>query len=143
MFRKLLNIPKKIEIDWSYPILISSVIDEDVLFDWGLYQISTKINKKEHLLYIGETWHNFNKRIKDHNKKWLDLYEGDKYIRLGRLKTKVTEKHLLDIESAIIFELKPTQNIKSTQTYKPSDEYNICSNGWRGKVPKLVRTKEH
>jgi hypothetical protein len=143
MFRKLLNIPKKIEIYWSYPILISSVIDDDILFDWGLYQITTKINKKENLLYIGESWHNFNDRIKAHYKKWLDLYEGDKYIRLGHLKTKVTQKQLLDIESAIIFDIKPIQNIKSTQTYNPSDEYDIYSNGWRGKVPKLVKTKEH
>ena len=143
MFRKLLTIPKKIEIDWSYPKLISSVIDEDVLFDWGLYQITTKMDKKEYLLYIGESWHNFNRRIKDHDKKWLDLYDGEKYVRLGHLNTKVTKKQLLDIESAIIFDIKPIQNIKSTQTYNPSDEYDIYSTHYRGKVPQLVRTKEH
>jgi hypothetical protein len=143
MFRKLLNIPKNIEIDWSYPRLISTVIDEDILFDWGLYQITSKTAQNEYLLYIGKAWLNINDRVKNHNKKWLDLYEGDKYIRLGHLNTKVTEKQLLDIESAIIFELNPIHNSQSTKTYTPSDEYDIYNIGYRGQVPQLIRTKEH
>ena len=143
IIRKIFNIPKDIEIDWSYPKLISTVINEKELFNWGIYQITTKTNEIDDLLYIGKAWLNFNDRIKDHNKKWLDFYDGDKYVRLGRLNTKVKEKELLEIESAIIFELKPIQNIKSTQTYSPSDEYDIYSIGYRGQVPKLIKTKEH
>jgi GIY-YIG catalytic domain len=143
MFRKLLNIPKSIEIDWAYPRLISSVIDKDILFDWGLYQITSKNSNKESLLYIGKAWHNFNDRIKSHNKKWLDIYDGDKYVRLGHLNTKITEKQLFDIESAIIFDLNPIHNIQSTKTDNPSDEYDIFNTGYRGKVPQFVRTKEH
>jgi hypothetical protein len=48
MLRRILRIPKKVTIEWSYPKKVDEVLNSLTLEEenWGLYQISTKIDKQ-------------------------------------------------------------------------------------------------
>jgi predicted GIY-YIG superfamily endonuclease len=147
MLRKIFKIPKKVSIEWSYPLKVDAVLSQ-IPDDksWGLYQISTKTESGITFLYIGKSWKNYHKRLKSHKsgkKAWFDNYLGEKYVRFASFHTRITEKQLDEIESAVIFETKFIENTQSTISYNVSHEYEIKSNGNRGKVPSIIKTIEH
>lgn len=148
MFQKIKEMfifPKKITIEWSYPKKVDGVLSSPTSKDenWGLYQISTKTESEIKFLYIGKSWNDYHKRLKSHKKSWFDHYEGEKYVRFGSFRTKITEQQLDEIESAVIFQTKLIQNNKSTISYRVSNEYKISSNGNRGEVDALIETLRH
>ena len=107
MLRRILGIPKTITIKWSYPKKVDDVLKSQTLKEerWGLYQISTKIEKDITFLYIGKSWEDYHLRLKDHKGKWFEQYDGEKYVRFGSFNKRINKVHLGEIESAIIFEL--------------------------------------
>lgn len=145
MLRKVFNLPKKVTIEWSNPKKVNDVLNSPTSKEenWGLYQISTKIENEKIFLYIGKSWKDYHKRLKSHRKDWFDLYEGEKYVRFGSFLTAVSEMQLDEIESAIIFETRLPQNTQSIKSYSVSHEYVIASKGKRGIVPALINTDLH
>jgi hypothetical protein len=143
MLRRILGIPKIITIEWSYPKKVDDVLKSQTLKEerWGLYQISTKIEKEITFLYIGKSWEDYHKRLKDHKKNWFEQYEGEKYVRFGSFNKRINKIHLGEIESAIIFETNLIQNTQCTFSYKINHDYIITSIENRGAVPSLVKTE--
>jgi predicted GIY-YIG superfamily endonuclease len=143
MLRRILRIPKKVTIEWSYPKKVDEVLNSLTLEEenWGLYQISTKIDKQITFLYIGKSWKDYHKRIKDHKKKWFINYEGEKYVRFGSFITPINKVQLGEIESAIIFETQLPQNTQCLLSYTLNHDYEITSIGNRGVVPELIKTE--
>lgn len=74
IFRRAFGIPKTITIKWSYPKKVDDVLQSQTLKEerWGLYQISTKIDKDVTFLYIGKSWEDYHKRLKSHKKTGLN-----------------------------------------------------------------------
>lgn len=142
MIRRILKIPKKVEIEWSHPKKVEDVLNTKISDEesWGLYQISTKIENEVHFLYIGKSWNDYYARLRDHKRKWFKNYEGEKYVRFGSLLTRVTELQLGEIESTIIFKTNLPQNTQCTKSLTLNYDYVISSFDKRGAVPALIET---
>ena len=135
-----------IEVKWSYPKAFEKIIETEIAQSgWGIYYISRKFGENETLLYIGITYaQNFKARLDSHSWNWFKNYRGKKLIRFGEFTNKidVSNETIVDIESALIFEISPKHNTSKKSSYKFNSLYRIKNTGYRGEVPKLVSMKE-
>jgi hypothetical protein len=138
---------RKAEIKWSYPIKVDSALkNERCIESWGIYYISRKFGSSETLLYIGLTFHqNFIHRIIQHHNVWMNDYRGEKYIRFGEFdEPKIITKEIIEnVESCLIYELQPVQNVSKKSSYSCYNEYTVISSGFRGIIPREISTKNH
>lgn len=140
-------LPKKVTIKWSYPKGFYNGLYSETAFDgWGIYSITTKINGKEKLLYIGMAYKsNFYNRLMEHERNWLHKYSGEKYVRFGSFERpfSISESAVRDVESALILEHQPIHNTMQKKSYTYTHQRIIKSIGNRGKIKKIVRMDDH
>jgi hypothetical protein len=110
----------------------------------GIYYISRMFGKNETLLYIGIAYkQKFKVRLNSHFQEWLHAYRGKKFVRFGEIiaNEQIARETLVDIESALIFEIEPIQNINKKCSYKYSRLYSIENKGYRGELPYIISMK--
>lgn len=146
---------KRITIEWSYPVEINHILKKECMDDIGIYYISRKFGKKQSILYIGKTIHNFKSRLKSHKKYWLDTYRGEKFVRLGTIvRPKNISKEELkalinDAERTIIFYLSNLDehdliaNIASTKSATFDYTLKITNIGYKGQLPDELFIPKH
>lgn len=138
---------KSAVIRWSYPRNIDSIYRGEICnTGWGLYAISRVFGNNETLLYIGLTYNqNFVHRISKHHKNWFGLYRGDIKIRLGEFEAPVyiTRDIIEDVESCLIYELQPRQNICKRKGYTYTCRYSLTNVGYRGVLPSKMSMAFH
>ena len=137
---------RKVEINWSYPMEIESILNDSRRADIGLYYITRNFGGKISDLYIGKTVYSYKSRLESHWWYWLDNYRGKKYVRLGTIVRPkyVSSEHLRqlisDAEATLIFccheQLK--QNKMCTKSCNPSQRLHIFNTGRRGNLPAEV-----
>lgn len=137
---------KKVIIEWSYPRIYDNVFYSPKINGIGLYCLSVKTNKgKEELIYIGKTNHSFYSRLSSHQ-EWFNLYRGRRLVRLGIIMQpkKYDDKLISFVESALILQTGPFENTQSRNTYSYFDdyEYEITNFGYRGLLPKIIKTAD-
>ncbi len=136
---------KKVIIEWSYPRTYDNIFYLPQINEVGLYCLSVKSNKgKEELIYIGKTNHSFYNRLGSHQ-EWFSLYRGKRLVRLGVIKQpkKYDNELITDIESALIYEIKPFENTDKINGYSC---YNVCeieNSGYRGLLPRIIDMRNH
>jgi hypothetical protein len=135
---------KSIEINWSYPVIYENVFSSNKISEKGIYYISRKFGNKETLLYIGKTSNSFYCRLTNHE-SWVSQYRGKIYVRLGTIVSpKIYDDSLVtDIESALIFEMKPFENTCKVKSYSCETECKIINTGYKGALPSVVSMQEH
>lgn len=142
MAKRNLNIVVK----WSYPREFENALGTVLSYEgYGIYCISRKFGGKETILYIGKTTRRYRDRLKDHKNKWLHLYKGEKIVRFGTITqpVTVTQEIINDVESAIIYEIKPLQNTDKINRYFFTEEYKISNTGFKGLLPKYIDIYDH
>lgn len=128
-----------IKINWSKPYTFEEVLKCLEGDGRGLYCISRIFGENESIIYIGKATNTFKSRLKRHGKNWIDLYKGDKLVRLGTIiERPYSERVVTHAENALIYELKPQQNTMSSKGYTYRQEYIVHSFGNRGKLPAIV-----
>lgn len=133
-----------IKISWSAHYTFEEVLKCPDVDGKGLYCISRIFREKESIIYIGKATNTFKARLKRHGKNWIDLYRGDKLVRLGTIVERpYSERVVTHAENALIFELKPQQNTMSSTGYTYKQEYVVHSLGNRGKLPAVVDMRKH
>ena len=140
-------LPKRVMIHWSYPKSYENGFSSEEAFEgWGLYCISTKINGREKLLYIGKAYKsNFYDRLRNHERSWLHKYRGEKYVRFGHFEQPliVGKSVMHDVESALIMEHQPKHNTMQKKSYSYTHNRIIKSEGYRGMIKRVVKMQEH
>lgn len=98
---------RNVTLEWSYPKLIDNILEDDRIYEKGIYCIYRRFGKNKTLLYIGKTADCFYNRITSHYENWINNYRGKKYVRLGIIiSPKNYEDDLIeDIEGALIYEM--------------------------------------
>lgn len=119
----------------------------------GVYAISrvwgekTSTPQQEKLLYIGKTERNFEQRIFEHTQHKLADKRGNMYVRFGIIQNEFTPEVLDDIESALIYGLKPKWNLSKIKEYTYKSDYfvYIINEGYRGVgvIDKEIDAKLH
>lgn len=89
---------RKIVIDWSYPMDIDSILNDERMDEIGIYYITRNFGGRISDLYIGKTIYSYKSRLVSHRWYWLDNYRGKKYVRLG---TIVKPKCISDRKSVV------------------------------------------
>lgn len=144
---------KTINISWSRAIGLDNLENEYNSYkaeNGGIYIITRKWGelcgnpRAEKILYIGKTHRNFLKRIEEHKVKWLSEVRGSIYIRLGIIDQNISNDLLEDIESAIIMECQPQENLQKKKSYTYRSNYLVCiqSMGMGDLIPKTINAKE-
>lgn len=90
---------RKITLDWSYPMDINNIFNDERMGDIGIYYITRNFGGKISDLYIGKTTYSFGSRLESHAWRWLDHYRGSKQVRLGYL---VSPKRISDEDRKIL-----------------------------------------
>lgn len=137
---------KTIIVKWSYPREFENAKETELSYEgFGIYYISRKFVGKETILYIGKTDKQFRNRLKSHSSIWLNDYKVEKIVCFGTIKKPVTIKSEIinDIESAIIYDIKPKHNKSKINSYQFFEEYIVLSEGYRGKLPKMIDIRDH
>lgn len=141
---------KKVTVEWSFPRQLDKNWYSEKLQGKGLYYISRIFGNKETLLYIGQTSETFYSRLLDHDWKWMNRYRGVKYFRLGTITypTNKTDEEMTqlvkDVESTLIYHMKPIENVKCTISYAPKHLYTVKNVGYRGELPaEPISMREH
>lgn len=139
---------RRITIEWSYPVEISSILQKDCMNDIGIYYISRKFGNNESMLYIGKTTDKFFNRLESHSIYKIDKYRGEKYVRLGRIVSpkNISEEDLKDLindaEKTIIFyvsnlcDFELIDNVDCRYRISFNNKLKITNTGYRGKLPK-------
>lgn len=136
---------KTITLKWSYPILYQNIFAyTDRMQEKGIYYLSRKFGNTETLLYIGKTNNNFCNRLSSHE-SWLNEYRGKIYVRLGIIISPqiYDDSVITDVESALIYELKPVDNTDKTKSYCYTNELKIINAGNKGVLPDVVSIRDH
>lgn len=130
---------KTIKINWSYPILYANIFSSNKINDKGIYYLSRKFGDKETLLYIGKTNNSFYNRLYSH-KDWLNEYRGKVFVRLGIIVSPKTydDNIITDVESALIYEMKPFENTDKVNGYHYLTECEIINTGYKGLLPPII-----
>ncbi len=130
---------KTIKINWSYPVLYSNIFSSDMINEKGLYYFSRKFGGKETLIYIGKTSNSFYSRLHSH-KYWINEYRGKVFVRLGTIVSpKIYDDSIItDMESALIYEMKPFENTDKINGYYYVNECKIINTGYRGLLPCVI-----
>ena len=140
---------KKVIIDWSKPRSLDKNWYDEILSGRGLYYLSRKFGKKDTLLYIGQTFDCFYNRFVAHDWYWLNKYRGEKRFRLGSItyptgKTDVEMNQLIkDVESVLIYTMKPKENIMGIYSYTPKHLYVVSNTEYLGELPKTISMRDH
>lgn len=141
--------PKNIEIKWTYPKTFDSAWESDESYGRGIYQITRFFGGSESLLYIGLVKaedRNFYQRLSEHW-QWLLSVRGTVKIRFGKIVGRqgftLTEAILETAEGALIWEHQPKGNKSKKNTYSIHHHLVITNSGNRGKLNKVVDTREH
>ena len=137
---------KVIIINWSYPREFENEKETELSYEgYGIYCISRKFGGNETILYIGKTDKQFRDRLKSHSSIWLNDYKGEKIVRFGTIikPITVTSEIINDVESAIIYDIKPKHNKSKINSYQFFEEYIVLSEGYRGKLPKMIDIRNH
>lgn len=135
---------KKVIVDWSDPRTYDSVFYSPRIQDIGLYCLSRKYGNNETLLYIGKTNHSFYSRLSSHQ-FWFEQYKGKLFVRLGIITqpSKYDNELIEDIESAIIYEIKPLENTDKINGYTCWNVCEIENSGYRGLLPRIIDMRNH
>lgn len=130
---------KMITIHWSYPLLYENIIYSNRINNKGIYYVSRKFGSKETLLYIGKTNSSFHSRLNAH-KYWINQYRGKVYVRLGTIISpkNCNDSVIKDVESALIYEMKPFENTDKLNGYCYFNECKIINTGYRGVLPSVI-----
>lgn len=145
-------------IKWSNPIPWDRVARYDDDWDGGWYYITRSIHKKdgEHItpLYIGKSCNKISKRILEHhlndsNKPFLGEY-GELKVRFGRVvspnlfwKRYHLNRFLLTVESALITEVQPKNNLSQTKKYTRWYKLVIINQGKHDRIPSVIDNRTH
>jgi hypothetical protein len=135
-----------VNVKWSYPRDFENAKETIMSYEgFGLYCISRIFGENETIIYIGKTKSRFRDRLKEHQKKWILNYRGKIIVRFGTITIPetVTEDLLIDVESAIIYEIQPIQNTDKKNQYHFNKIYKIINEGYLGKLPKQICIKDH
>lgn len=135
---------KSVELKWSYPVSYDNIFSSDKIYEKGIYYISRKFGDSETLLYIGKTNDCFYNRLYCHG-DWLNQYRGKIFVRLGIIiSPKIYDDEVIkDIESALIYEMKPLENTDKVRSYHYLSEYKIINTGYKGLLPLVISMREH
>lgn len=137
---------KNIIIKWSYPREFENAKETELSYEgYGIYCISRKFAGNETILYVGKTDKQFRDRLKNHKKNWMSQYRGEKFVRFGTITKPITvsSEIINDVESAIIYDIKPKHNTSKMKSYGYFEEYIISNQGYRGLLPKLIDIRNH
>jgi len=137
---------RKIVIDWSYPMDIDSILNDERMDEIGIYYITRNFGGRISDLYIGKTIYSYKSRLESHWWYWLDNYRGKKYVRLGTIvKPKyISEENLKqlinDAEATLIFCCRNqlVHNKMCMKTCNPSQRLHIFNTGRRGNLPSEI-----
>lgn len=137
---------RKITIQWSYPMDIDRILNDERMSDIGIYYITRKFGEHISDLYIGKTTYSFKSRLESHWWYWLDDYRGKKSVRLGKIVNpqNLSEEDLKqlinDVEATLIFCLRRQliHNTKCKNSCNPSQRLRIINVGRRGNIPAEV-----
>lgn len=112
----------KVKVRWFGPYPLDSMKTRTVSVEKGIYAIYRTFGGKQTLLYIGKTGRNFNQRMYEHNREWLNNVRGSIHLRLGILECpegeKYSAKKLNDTESLLIHWHAPLYNSSSIVWYR-------------------------
>ncbi|MBU5428413.1 hypothetical protein KQI41_18650 [Tissierella pigra] len=135
---------KTIKIHWSYPIIYQNIFYSDGIYGKGIYYISRKFGNNETLLYIGKTSSSFYNRLSCH-KYWIDQYRGKVFIRLGEIISPkcCNDGIITDVESTLIYEMKPIENTDKINGYYYSNLCKIINTGYKGILPTIITMEDH
>ena len=134
---------RKIEINWSYPMEIDNILNDERMSDIGLYYITRNFGGNISDLYIGKTTYSYKSRLESHWWYWLDNYRGKKYVRLGTIiKPKnISDENLKqlinDAEATLIFCCRNQliHNTMCMNTCNPTQRLHIFNTGRKGNLP--------
>ena len=138
-----------VKINWSYPVRFENIYNKDSVYGIGIYCITRKFGaNKEKILYIRKTIDTFFNRLQSHEENWINNYRGTKFVRFGTIISpqKIDNDFIEDVESALIYQLRPIHNQKKIKSYTYRTDYfvKLQSNGYRGTViPEWIDAKTH
>ena len=138
--------PLKAKVIWSYPRKFENAKETELSWEgFGVYYISRRFGDKVTKLYVGKTHVQFKGRLDMHEYNWLSDYRGDKIVRFGTITVPktVTPSIIEDIESALIYEMKPKHNSRKKRNYTCQEVYKISNKGYRGEIPSIIDMNEH
>lgn len=144
---------KTIRITWEKPVRLEDKEKWSQNDNIGVYAISRIWGEKsgrkreEKILYFGKTIDGFNNRMRNHTSTWTPDLRGSLYVRFGRIEgVKDLDNDLLeDIESALIYETTPPNNVSKTRCYTFRTDYLVYvkNEGFTGGViPNIVDARE-
>ncbi len=143
---------EEVIIHWFPPISVEELLISRRRYGAGLYYITTVEDDVETSLYIGMTDNDIKSRIRGHENSWLSDYNGEKYVRIGKVVYKYRPKYgmIYDIESGLIYEhsifcytdIQPA-NIDKKKTYTYYNIYRIINQGDRFELKPIVDMNTH
>ena len=139
---------KIIRIQWSNPIELSEALEDETANVQGLYYITRVFGANETSLYLGiATGENtVKRRLYDHKKKWLNLYCGKIYVRVGKvIYPREYDDSIIDhAESAILYEQSNVfyENTCKTKSYSYTELYRIENEGDIFELKHKIRMQE-
>ena len=137
---------KTIIVNWSYPRRFANAKETELSYEgYGVYCISREFGGVETILYIGKTDRQFRGRLNSHFKDWMTDYSGEKIVRFGTViePNLITSEIINDVESAIIYDIKPKHNKSKIKSYQYFQEYIVKNQGYRGQLPRIINIKNH
>lgn len=134
------------KIDWKGPYSIDTAQAKIGARGFGVYAIFEMKGRTAKLLYIGETyWQNFRKRLQQHKHEWLHIVHGCLVVHFGAVGlpegTRISYEKVKDVESALIYAIKPLYNTASKRGYS-GRELMIFNLGKAGTIARFLCTKE-
>ena len=140
-----------LNLKWSYPIRLENIDldkeDSHTSFEKrGIYLITRQFTatSKEETIYIGKTCRSFRWRLKEHTTKdfsnWtkahgiIRIRVAEVLIKPGMSEEEYDKIFLEDIESALIFEKKPSYNTQKVRSYHFYQDLHIVNNGIRSEL---------
>lgn len=134
-----------ITLRWNGPYYLDYLYRHERRLDSGIYSISRYYRGADRLLYIGKTSRDFESRILEHRKAWLDSVSGEIRVRLGTLEfeqgRQFSEQKLKDVEALLIQWHRPKENTAGMQAYQGREGLNIANVGRRGLIDQFVSTE--
>lgn len=134
---------RKITIEWSYPMEIEHILEDERMDEIGIYYITRNFGGHVSDLYIGKTTYNYKSRLEKHLRHWLDDYRGKKFVRLGtivkpkRLPEEKKKQLINDAEATLIYCMREQliHNTMCMVSCNPSQRLHITNTGRRGNLP--------
>lgn len=135
-----------VTIHWHGPYRVDNLALHDITLETGIYAISRIFGGRESLLYIGQTLRDFEKRIGEHRRDWLNFERGQILIRCGTLEfesgRRYSKRKLNDVESLLIQWHKPPRNTRDMKWYRGREFLSVLNSGRRGLLDHHVSAEE-